>query len=301
MISRKKLLLFTFFFIACVSNTIAQKNLKPTYKWVGGIGIGNIFVGGDVSPLKNQLSEGLFIKRAFNKWIGIALHYNHGNAKGLNYKPAENFAKNPALADKYAAPYLVLSNSGPVIRYGYTSNNSFTPATKNDVVYYNYKTVFNSLSISTAANAPFRLFNLNFSANFNIGIGLLNYKTTVDALNSNGTNYSSLYKDVANAVGTSNNLNSKEIKNRLKNGMDKNYETKAESTSNPTLFSHHISIGLSYILNDRITIGVEFMKRYAKSDLLDGQRWQEQAYGDAVLTRDFDFIRYNNLNLSYSF
>jgi OmpA-OmpF porin, OOP family len=48
-------------------------------------------------------------------------------------------------------------------------------------------------------------------------------------------------------------------------------------------------------------LGIEKSYTFIKSDLLDGQRWQEYAYGDAVLSRDFDNLRFTSINLTYLF
>ena len=39
---------------------------------------------------------------------------------------------------------------------------------------------------------------------------------------------------------------------------------------------------------------------FVKTDLLDGQRWQEHAYGDAVITSDFDSYNYLSLGLNFN-
>jgi hypothetical protein len=295
MISKKNILLLSIC-ILFYSYVNAQQKTDKDYKWAAGISIGNIFIRGDVTPIKSQFSGSAHLYKPFAKWFGLKLNYTHGNAKGLNYKASENFAKNPAWSDKYAAPYL---RPGGMLTYGYISNNTFTPAVKGEQVYYNHKTSINTLSLSACFTLPIPYSNPKFGIHLNIGAGILFYKTKIDALNSNGTNYAGLFKEVFNS--NSNGLNSKNIYRQLKNGMDNRYETDAEVSENSTLPTRNLSIGLSYKINSRFVIGIELSAAAVKSDLLDGQRWQEQAYGDAVLTRDLDNLRYNSINISYSF
>jgi hypothetical protein len=290
----KKISLVYAICILLCSHLNAQKTNKE-YKWAAGVDIGNIFIRGDVNSIKTQFCEGVHLYKPFAKWFALKVNFIHGNAKGFNYKASENFAKNPAWSSKYAAPYR-LSNG--TLAFGYVTNNVFTPTSTHDLVYYNYKTVINSLSISAAFTLPIpiRSSNPKFGIHFNYGAGLLSYKTKVDVLNTNGTNYVTLFNDVFTA-----NSGATETLKKLKNGMDNVYETDAETLNNSPRFTQNLSLGFSYKINDRFVIGIERSGSFLKDDLLDGQRWQEQAFGDAVITRDFDYLIYNSLNLSYQF
>jgi hypothetical protein len=266
---------------------------KQKYKWAAGVNIGNVFVNGDIPSVKTQLSLGAHMYKPFTNWFGVKLKYVYGNAKGLHWLAAENFAKNTAWSARYAAP--VRTSSG-LIAIGYMQNNVFTPATQQDVVYYNYKTSINSLSASAAFTLPIPFKNPKLGIHFNTGIGALFYKAKVDALNGNGT-YALLFKDIS----SSNNRNSKGIISALKKGMDGNYETAAEAYKKPAHFTYHFGYGISYKIKKRFEAGIEKSYTFIKSDLLDGQRWQEQPFGDAVLSRDFDNLRITNISLSYFF
>ncbi len=291
----KKITIFLTIGILLYTPVNAQQKTSKDYKWAAGVDIGNIFIRGDVRSVKTQFCEGLHLYKPFAKWFALKLNFIHGNAKGLNDKAAENFAKNPAWSFKYAAPYR-LSNG--TLAYGYVTNDVFTPTSTHELVYYNYKTVINSLSISAAFTLPIpiRSSNPKFGIHFNYGAGLLSYKTKVDALNSNGKNYVTLFNDVFTA-----NSGATETLKKLKNGMDNVYETDAETLNNSARFTQNLSLGFSYKIRDRFVIGIERSGSFFKDDLLDGQRWQEQAFGDAVITRDFDYLIYNSLNLSYQF
>jgi OmpA-OmpF porin, OOP family len=294
---KKITLLFSICFLFSSIIQAQQKNnstkTSQKYKWAAGVTIGNVFVNGDVPAIKTQLSLGVNVYKPFADWFGVKFKYVHGNAKGLHWLASENFAKNTAWSGRYAAP--VLTGNG-VIAIGYIQNNIFIPATQQDVVYYNYKTSINSLSLSAVFTLPIPFENPKLGIHFNTGIGALFYKAKVDALNGNGT-YALLFKEV---FGSSN-RNSKEIISALKKRMDGKYETAAEAYKKPAHFTYHFGYGISYKIKKRFEVGIEKSYTFIKSDLLDGQRWQEYAYGDAVLSRDFDNLRITSINLSYFF
>jgi hypothetical protein len=297
------ILFIIYIFITSPTQGQARKKIAQVdneYKWAVGIGLGNLCIDGDVRAVKTQLSEGIHFYKPLTKWFGIKVNFTHGNAKGQNYKPTENFGKNTAWADKYAAPRAMSTNTGVAILYGYYSNGVFIPTTKPDVVYNNYKTSINALSTSVEFTLPIPYANPRVGLHFSLGLGLLFYKAKIDALNNNGT-YANLFKDIYNTYSVVGNVNSKEIINKLKNGMDNIYETDAESDKNPPHFSNHFGIGVSYRFKNRFVVGVERSRTFIKTDLLDGQRWQEAAYGDAILSRDFDNLVINNIRVSYFF
>lgn len=131
-----------------------------------------------------------------------------------------------------------------------------------------------------------------------IGGGIMHYSTKVNTGNANGT-YASLFKDVRDLI-MSTHVSDAMIKQALQDGMDNSYETNAERHKEPA-FCQTVGLGISFTVKKRFVIGIEKSLTFIKTDLLDGQRWQEQAYGDAVLTRDFDYLRMNSIKLSYCF
>jgi hypothetical protein len=294
---KKITLLFSICFLFSSLVKAQQKShstkTNQKYTWGAGIDFGNVFIVGDVPPIKTQLSFGVHLYKPFANWFGVKFKYIHGNAKGLHWLASENFAKNTAWAGRYAAP--VLTSNG-ALAIGYMQNNVFTPATQQDIVYYNYKTSINSVSASAVFTLPIALENPKFGIHFNIGIGALFYKAKVNALNGNST-YAVLFKEVSSSTLRG----SKEIISKLKGSMDNTYETAAEADKKTTHFSHHFGFGVSYRIKKQFEVGIEKSYMFIKSDLLDGQRWQEQPIGDAVLSRDFDNLRITNISFSYFF
>ena len=134
------------------------------------------------------------------------------------------------------------------------------------------------------------------------GIGISWFKTMINALDGSGNNYSALF----NSTQSANYSNRKDVLKKLKAGMDKTYETVAENelTRRPKLGdnvlkpSGTVLAGVAIRLSKRINLAIEDRWTFVKTDLLDGQRWQEHAFGDAALTRDFDSYNYASLGLN---
>ena len=94
----------------------------------------------------------------------------------------------------------------------------------------------------------------------------------------------------------------------LKAGMDKTYETPAENQGdrrpkigkNTLKPSGTVLAGVALKLGKRINLAIEDRWTFVKDDLLDGQRWQEHAWGDAALTRDFDSYNYASIGINFN-
>jgi OmpA-OmpF porin, OOP family len=134
------------------------------------------------------------------------------------------------------------------------------------------------------------------------GIGASIYETKIDALNASGAKYN------MNGISTATHPNRKTTIDALKNLLDGTYETLADNHGprRPKLFgktlkpSGTVGVGAAFKLGKRLNIAIEDRHTFIKDDLLDGQRWQEQARGDAVMTRDFDSYNMLSLGLNYN-
>lgn len=287
-----------FLFVGLI--TTAQKKESEfagnkKYTWEAGVNIGASSIFGDVKSIP-QLSYGLFLSKPFTKWFSLNLQYIGTNAKGLNTLSSYNFVKNIAWSDKYAGP--IRQGNGTII-HGYVSaDGTVTPSGDQDVVFYNYKTSISVVSLTGKFSFSIPKPDPFVSFYCLIGGGIMHYSTKVNTGNANGT-YASLFKDVRDLI-MSTHVSDAMIKQALQDGMDNSYETNAERHKEPA-FCQTVGLGISFTVKKRFVIGIEKSLTFIKTDLLDGQRWQEQAYGDAVLTRDFDYLRMNSIKLSYCF
>ena len=274
---------------------------KPRNQWEIGLKVGSFKVGGDL-PTKLSPGFGVHVRKAFGYIFSLRLEYLYGIGKGLHFRRIENYAKNDAWVDnlapseRYSAPMAVTGVGG--FRQIVSSRTGLA-TTGFEPIYHNYKTNVQDLSLQgivTLNNIRFHKAKTGFNFYALVGVGGTVYDTKVNALNgSTKYNFATIpqgsYKE------------RKETLDALEAMMDDTYETPAENQGDrrPKLFgktfkvSGTIGAGIAFKLSNRINIALEDRQTLVKDDLLDGQQWQEHAWGDAVLTRDFD--SYNMLSL----
>jgi hypothetical protein len=305
--NNKKQVILTCIIILCCTNIFAQQQNKKTtteqkYKWAATFNLGDIFVLGDVKPIKTKLHIGFTLYKPITKWFGFKFNYTGGNAKGQDYFGSENFAKNTALNDKYAAP--VRTNTGPIV-YGYYINNNFVNSpTGRDIVYYNYKSTINTFVLSAQLTLPLPYADPKFDLYLNYGVGIMFHNTRVNALNNDGKTYATFYKDLfarSFTSGLSKYEAEKLTRKELKNNLDNTYETAAEGDKNKPTKIYKLGLGFSYKINSRMKLGIERTALAANYDLIDGHRWQEESLGDAILSRDIDGVVTNSFTFTYLF
>ncbi len=279
---------------------------KPRNMWEVGVSGGMFSVSGDVSAKIPTLGFSAHVRKAFGYIFSMRLQYLNATGKGMNWLSSQNFGKNPAWNRNLPAGKRYFSperGSNGVIAYtdrmGNTSNRV-------DQVFYNYKVKMQDLSIQgivTLNNVRFHKQKTGFIIYGGGGVGMSWYKTMVNALDPNGNNYSALFNSLTSNPGYSNRKNTLDA---LKAGMDKTYETAAENENdrrpklgqNTLKPSGTVLAGIAIKLSNRINLAIEDRWTFVKTDLLDGQRWQEHAWGDAALTRDFDSYNYASIGIN---
>jgi outer membrane protein OmpA-like peptidoglycan-associated protein len=281
---------------------------KPRNQWEIGIKVGLFQVAGDIPAKFISPGFGLHVRKAFGYIFSLRLEYMYGIGRGYAFRAAENYAKNPAWGvnitnpgQRYNAPMLITGANN--YRQIVSSVTGVLPTTPFDRVYYNYKTIVQDLSLEgiiTLNNIRFHKSKTGFNVYGIAGVGATIYDTKVNALN-NGTKYN------FNSIDQSEYKKRQTfLKNMRNNVLDKDFETAAENQGDrrPKLFgdtfkpSATIGMGIALKINSRVNVALEDRWSFVKDDLLDGQRWQEHATGDAVLTRDFD--SYNYLSLGFN-
>lgn len=279
---------------------------KPRNMWEVGISGGNFSLSSDVSAKLPTLGFSAHVRKAFGYIFSLRLQYLNGTAKGLSYSASYNYGHNPAWT--YGLPAgkgyfgLTRTTSGQL-----TYSDGRTFRTTPDVVYYNYKSKVQDLSLQgivTLNNIRFHKQKTGIVLYGGGGIGATIYHTMINALDANGNNYSALF----NSITVSGYKNRKEILKLLKAGMDKTYETEADNQEgrrprigkNTLKPSATILGGVAVRLSKRINLAIEDRWTFVKDDLLDGQRWQEHPDGDAALTRDFDSYNYASIGLNFN-
>lgn len=272
---------------------------KPRNQWEIGIKGGLFQVSGDLPAKLISPGFGAHVRKSFGYIFSMRLEYMYGIGKGQAWRTTENFRKNTALFNTgYFAPYR--TPTGPIVFQSALGN-----APGGEVVYYNYKTTVQDLSLEgvvTLNNIRFHKAKTGFNFYGFAGIGGSIYDTKINALNSNNGNSKYDYSSIAQASYDDRKAKIKQ----LKSFMDDSYETPAENQGErrPKLFgdtfkpSGTVGVGVAFKLSNRLNLALEDRWTFIKDDLLDGQRWQEHAFGDAVLTRDFDSYNYLSLGLN---
>ncbi len=284
---------------------------KPRNMWEVGASVGALTISGDVPSQFPTLGFSAHARKAFGYIFSLRVQYLNGNAKGLQWQPAQNYAKNEAWISSQFGGNLggagytptVRDNQGNLVGLGGGSVNS---------VFYNYKTNVQDLSVQgivSLNNIRFHKNKTGITLYGGAGIGFTWFNAKVNALDASGNPYTQLFGGLMQQYADNFvRANRKDIINQLKAGMDNTYETAAESeagTRFPKLGkstlkpSGTVIMGVAYKLSKRVNIALEDRHTFVKSDLLDGQQWQEHARGDAVLTRDYD--SYNFLSLGVNF
>ncbi|HQW44378.1 MAG: OmpA family protein [Chitinophagaceae bacterium] len=279
---------------------------KPRNQWEIGIKGGLFQVSGDIPAKFVSPGFGLHVRKAFGYIFSMRLEYLYGIGKGQHFRATENYAKNPAWgvaivnpAQRYSAPQQITGAGG--FRQIVSSQTGLA-TTPFEYVFYNYKTKVQDLSLEgvlTLNNVRFHKSKTGYNVYGFAGIGASIYDTKVNALDgANKYNFTS----IAQSAYT----DRKDKLKELKNFMDDTYETPAENHGDrrPKLFgdtfkpSATIGMGIAFKLSNRLNLALEDRWTFIKDDLLDGQRWQEAAWGDAVQTRDFDSYNYLSLGLN---
>src|ERR1700712_4126599 len=232
---------------------------KPRNQWEIGVKGGISSVGGDVRSVFPTGGFGVHVRKALGYVFSLRAEYTWNRARGLNFSASRGYTKNPAWAAS-----------------GYNAQT--------DQVYYNYKTTIQDLSIQgvvTLNNVRFHKAKTGFNLYAFGGIGGSIYDTWVNAKDGAGAPYKALFNGTASGTYS----NRKDIKKALKAGMDKSYETHAEvDPLQPKLFgksfrpSLQLGIGMAFKLSNKFNLAIEERFTAVKTDLLDGQQWQENTF-----------------------
>lgn len=277
---------------------------KPRNQWEVGVKYGVFQIAGDVPAVFFTAPNfGVHVRKAFGYLFSMRLEYMHGIGKGQHWRYNQNFGKNTALLDKYNAP----RDNGSGTKVGSLTGvvPSATPGTQFDRFYYNYRSRVQDLSLQgviTLNNIRFHKAKTGFVIYGFGGVGGTIYETKINALDENGVAYRTQF----NTLDQGTYKTKRDTKKALKDIMDGSYETAAQSQGDrrPKLFGQTfrptgtIGAGVAFKLSNRLNLAIEDRWTFTKDDLLDGQQWQEQAWGDAVLTGDYDSYNYASVGLN---
>ncbi|THU31967.1 hypothetical protein FAM09_27675 [Niastella caeni] len=254
---------------------------KPRNQWEIGLQVGAFGISGDVRNRFPGIGAALHARKALGYVFSLRGQVGFGTTKGLNFQPSSNWLKNSAW------------NSA-----GYATGTQ---------VFYNYKTNVYDLSLQgvvTLSNIRFHKAKSSFNVYAFAGLGGMIYDTKVDALDgSTPYNFSSViaqygptqyqYKD------------RKDIRKDLKDILDGDYETQGETDNGqpkvfdkPFRFIGNVGAGVQFKLNKKLSLAIEDKLTITKTDLLDGNQWQENSQTATAQSRDYDTYNFLSLGIN---
>jgi outer membrane protein OmpA-like peptidoglycan-associated protein len=255
---------------------------KPRNQWEIGLQVGAFSISGDVRNRFPGIGAALHARKALGYVFSLRGQVGFGTTKGLNFQPSTNHTKNGAWA-------------------------AYSPTTS---VFYNYKTNVYDLSIQgvvTLSNIRFHKSKSSFNVYAFAGLGGMIYDAKIDAMNGN-TPYN--FADPAiTQYAPYNHEDRKDIKKALKNILDGDYETEADrDNGQPELFDKpfrfiaNVGVGVQFKLNKKFSIALEDKLTIPKTDLLDGQMWQENDNSGTGLataqSRDYDTYNFLSVGIN---
>ncbi len=295
---------------------------KPRNMIEVGISTGIATISGDVSSRPFTAPNfGITVRKSLGYLFSLRAAYLNTTMKGQNWKASAAFSKNaPLTYSGYYAPFRTAA--GPIVVASFPNGVYTTRSSRADYVYYNYKTKLQDLSLQgifTFNNVRFHKAKTGIIIYGGGGIGASLYRTKINALGADGKNYAGLYNAVQAKYANEPNLykKRKDIRKDLNDGiagfagMDDTYETDAQSNrgfnatrpgvDKKTLKpSGNVLAGIAFKLGKRINLAIEDRFTFVKTDLLDGQQWQEQPDSDPAETRDFDSYNYASVGLNFN-
>jgi outer membrane protein OmpA-like peptidoglycan-associated protein len=252
---------------------------KPRNQWELGVKVGAFSIAGDVRSRFPGFGAALHVRKALGYVFSLRGELGFGTTKGLNFQPSISYAKNTPWANNYA------------------------PGT---YVFYNYKTNIYDLGlhgIFTLNNVRFHKSKTGFNVYAFAGIGGMIYDAKIDALNGNTPyDFTPIYnKYLGNNFAYE---DRKDIKSDLKDLLDGDYESEAErDNGQPELFDkpfrpkYDVGLGVQFKLSKRLSLAIEDRYTFVKSDLLDGQQWQEMDINASHIAQTRDYDSYNFLSV----
>ena len=260
---------------------------KPRNQWEVGIGFGQYNVLGDIASL-NMFQKGgyglnLHVRKAWGYVFSTRFDYTYGIGKNLDLTPTQSFDA-PYTLPAAGGAYVPLQYAGP----GKPATNIYR-ATRTESSQYNLDLMFN-------------LYNINFHQARNsisfygyLGLGMLKYKTRVNALDGNYSAYdfASIVKDPSASPRT--------IRKELQSKMDNTYESDADgSKGKRTDFAPSIGAGIQYKLNKQWNLQLEERYTFPGDDYLDGTRFGAPISGAASISQTKDAISYFSVGANYN-
>jgi outer membrane protein OmpA-like peptidoglycan-associated protein len=230
---------------------------KPRSRWELGIKGGLPAGGTDVRYWGPTFGAGIHLRKALGYIFSLRAEFDWMRLRGLNWQPSTFWQKNPVLSAYYQ---------------------------QGQPVFYNYQSTVHELSLQAVASISNIIFHkTNSRWNFYVfgGIAGMTYSTFYKVLDKSGKPY-----DYSGILARYNGMfdygHRNDIRKALKNLLDGPWSTMAQrDPSQPTLgkapfrVATVVGAGIQYRLSGRWSLSLEDKLSSPRTDLLDGQMWQE--------------------------
>lgn len=259
---------------------------EPRNQWEIGLKGGLPFGETDVRYWGPTGGFGIHARKALGYIFSVRGEFDWLRIKGLNFEPSSDFGGNTAWTSQG-------------YQYGV------------DHVFYNYRSTINELSLQglvTLNNLRFHRAKTGFNVYGFGGIGLSRYHTFINTHDGSG-NYETAFNNLYNQIGGSNfdYSNRHTIKKDLKSIMDGKFDTPAETDpGQPKLGGWPLypvavaGIGAQFKLNNQFNIAVEYKHTFIKTNLLDGQQFQENGPTQTALVSNWDNYSFASVGINYN-
>jgi hypothetical protein len=257
---------------------------KPRNEVEIGVKGGWSAVAGSVRYWGPTGAFGLHIRKALGYVFSIRAEYDWMRSRGLNFQPSSEFQGNPVLTTYY------------------------TPGVSN--IFYNYRTTIHELSLQgvvTLNNIRFHKAKSEFTTYLFGGIAGMTYSTFYKVLSSSGTPYD--YSGIVAQFGPTGFTykNRKQIRSAIKDLITGPWSTMAQrDPGQPTLGGAPFrpaavfGAGVEVKITPHFNIALEDKVSFTKSNLIDGQQWQETGDPKASSQTNFDDYNFLSLGLNYN-
>jgi len=259
---------------------------KPRNQWEIGLQVGAFGISGDVRNRFPGIGAAIHARKALGYVFSLRGQLGFGTTKGLNFQPSTNWTKNTAYTTT-----------------GYALGSP---------VFYNYKTNVYDLSLQgvvTLSNIRFHKAKSSFNIYAFAGLGGMIYDTKIDAMKGNTTyaaDFLAIYNKYNATADGFGYKNRKDIKKDLKDVLDGSYETTGQLDNGqpkvfkkPFRFIANVGAGVQFKLNKKLSLAIEDKLTIPKTDLLDGQQWQENGPGNATAqSRDYDTYNFLSVGIN---
>jgi len=242
---------------------------KPRNQWEVGIKGGYTTEFTTVSNWGPTGGFGIHVRKALGYVFSVRAEYDWIRLRGLNYQPSGSYGKNPVLSAYYG------TGAGAPGKY----------------IFYNFRSTVHELSLQgvfTINNINFHRAKVGWNMYFFGGPGVITYSTFYKTVDGSGNPYD-YSKVLTQFTGQFDHKHKGDIRKAIKDVLTGSWNTMAErSATSSTLGGAPLAavivggIGFQFKLSNRVNLALEDKYTFVTTNLLGGQRWQNNYSPNAV-------------------